>query len=304
MRELYDYIIAGGGIAGCVFAKIMSECGFRCLILEKEAAPFEKVCGGWVPHSAVQQLIRLGFDADSLLKNGAVLTKGAVISKNGREQTYAYAEGEYGIGTSRLALHRLLTDTAARAGCEIRFSEYVRAAKRDGGIYTINGFRAKAWVSAIGANVGLCRDRSGLYRGQSFGISELVEAKSKLRADMVHFFYPNDTTDYFWEIPVGDNLWNIGLWSASAEGLKRKFFQARAEYACAHFLRFSTVRAPKGGVCGSSDYRCRVSAEPVYGIGDFAGCNNPQNGAGIGAAIESAQELAFELKERGAAEIG
>ena len=45
---IYDYIIAGSGIAGSVCAYELSKLNKSCLILEKEPYRLEKICGGGV----------------------------------------------------------------------------------------------------------------------------------------------------------------------------------------------------------------------------------------------------------------
>lgn len=298
MEKLYDFIVAGGGIAGAVFSKIMSEHGYSCLLLEKADKPYEKVCGGWIPYKAVKKLKELGFDADELLKRGGVCTAGVVVSKNGLSQTYNYSENEYGIGTKRVELQKLLLKTAECSGCDVRYLEAVRKIEVKNDFYIANGFTGKRFVAAVGANSSLCGDKLNLYSEQTFGISEIIEAETALKGDMVYFYYTGDSKEYFWEIPIGQNIWNIGYWSDKATGLKEKFQYHRSINVPSHFFDAKIIRKPEGGVCGSCDYRQRLGDSSIYGIGDFAGCNDKETGEGIYFAIMSAVSLADELLKR------
>jgi geranylgeranyl reductase family protein len=70
MNELWDAIIVGAGPAGASAAYFLGEKGLRALVLEREALPREKPCGGAVPRSA---LSRFPFGFEPVIE-GAVTT--------------------------------------------------------------------------------------------------------------------------------------------------------------------------------------------------------------------------------------
>ena len=49
---MYDVIVIGGGVAGCVSAYVLGRAGVKVLILEKEKLPRYKTCGGGVVYRA------------------------------------------------------------------------------------------------------------------------------------------------------------------------------------------------------------------------------------------------------------
>ncbi|MGB9593842.1 MAG: FAD-dependent monooxygenase, partial [Anaerolineae bacterium] len=53
MTELWDAVIVGAGPAGASAAYFLGEMGLRALVLEREALPRDKPCGGAVPRSAL-----------------------------------------------------------------------------------------------------------------------------------------------------------------------------------------------------------------------------------------------------------
>lgn len=288
---MYDFIIAGGGIVGCVCGKRLSEMGYKCIILEKASKPFEKICGGWIPFKALYLLSTLGWNTDLLVTDGAVVTNGVIVTKNNKEHTYLYKKGEYGIGLKRELFHRFLVSGASNAGCKVRYSQNVKDVNFTNDIYTVGDYSAHRLIMAIGTGVtdGVCGNNQ--YEGQTFGISELICADTDLKEDTVYFWYPDSNgKGYFWAIPIQKGTWNIGWWDETAVNLKRSFFYYRNIYAMRYFSNIRTIRTPKGAPCGSSNH-IDFLPYPAYAAGDFAGCNDPNSGEGIYFAIRSAADL-------------
>ena len=100
---------------------------------------------------------------------------------------------------------------------------------------------------------------------------------------------------YFWAFPIGDYLWNVGIWSRNYDkGLKRLYNESLNEYFLSKVIGdWEYLRKPKAEFLGHYDQR----NDGLYmkdGIGDFAGCCNPVNGGGIHYAIKSAVEYAMD----------
>src|SRR5262249_19097308 len=55
MREV-ETILLGGGPAGSRCARELTRAGRRCLVLERQAMPRVKLCGGWVTPKALADL--------------------------------------------------------------------------------------------------------------------------------------------------------------------------------------------------------------------------------------------------------
>lgn len=291
----YDVLIVGGGIAGSVCGKLLAERGFRSAILEQKDGPFEKTCGGWMPYKSVRLLKSLGWQTDWLLANGAVMTRAVMIEQSGVNHRYPYPDEEYGLGLRRELLHRFLISGALEAGCDVHYSTPVTHVHYDGGKYRLSGHVGTRLIMAIGTGRTDDMVRTGLYLGQSFGISEWIRAQTRLHEDTVYFWYPEASSKgYFWAIPIERDVWNIGWWDTSAVGAAAAFQTAREACLRRFFREVRSVRKPRGAFCGN---RSHVDAlpYPVLGVGDFIGCNNPDSGEGIFYAIQSAAALCAEL---------
>lgn len=298
---IYDCVIIGGGPAGSVCAGILQRRGYRCLILEKRARIGEKVCGGFLPDRGRQLLLRLGIDLTDFAAGHGALISGYCESRNGKEHSYRYPDGRYGIGMFRRDFDSFLLDQAARQGADVRLDCPVKDYQYDGE-YTVAGYKAKALVWAVGARgiVGLkaydLAAAGPLLKKQSLGISEIIRAPETpgLAGDRVYFWYQADLPDYFWAIPIGPGIWNIGYWSQKQRpDMLRLFRDGRRRYIeprCAG--RMETLRPPTGALLGNWDLSACMPASADICCGDMAGTNNYATGEGLSFAIESAERCA------------
>lgn len=287
---VYDNIIAGAGVAGAVCGKLFSEQGKKCIVLEAKSSPFEKTCGGLISQNAVKLLKSLGFNADLLIDKGAIKIKGVITEKDGILERHSYVNNNYGIGTPRILLQKFLINTAESVGCEFRYSERVCEIRKENDYYNVNDFLGKNFISAVGAKP-FCNIPKNWWERQTFGISEIIKANSNIEKDYVYFFYPNkDSLDYFWFIPISENIWNVGYWTSSLSHLKQSFLYYRNIYVLNWFNNITVIRHPKGAICGSRSNSDTIDKNS-YSIGDFAGTCSPDSGAGIFSAIKSAKDL-------------
>ena len=124
-----DALIVGGGPAGAAAAALLARAGRHVVLLEREAAARDKVCGEFLSVEAVRYLTALGLDLHRL---GAVPVERVRLSgRNGRmaEARLPFAA----MSLTRRALDAALLDLAAKAGAEIRRGVRVEAlAPRDG----------------------------------------------------------------------------------------------------------------------------------------------------------------------------
>ena len=101
-----------------------------------------------------------------------------------------------------------------------------------------------------------------------------------------HGSYDKNHNHYFWIFPIGQKLWNVGLWYRHPESDMMKSFRACwGKYINKFFSNYTIISTPRGEFCGNIDLNTQ---ESVYAIGDYAGCNNEKNGGGIYRAIKSA----------------
>ena len=112
-------LIAGGGVAGAAAACLL---GPDALLIEREAAGHDKICGEFISAEAVGYLARLGLDPAAL---GAAPITHVRLVHGGR---MAAAPLPFrGYGWSRRALDGALLDAAARRGARVLRGHAVRA---------------------------------------------------------------------------------------------------------------------------------------------------------------------------------
>lgn len=116
-------VIVGGGPAGAAAAIALARAGHRPLLLEREAAVAEKVCGEFLAEDAAAALARLGLDPAAL---GAVPIRRALFGAGGRQAAMRLPFDAWGL--PRATLDAALLDLAREAGAEIRFGATVTAA--------------------------------------------------------------------------------------------------------------------------------------------------------------------------------
>jgi len=125
-----EVLIAGGGPAGAAAAIVLARAGCRVVLVEREAAPREKVCGEFLGADAHAFLMTLGIDAEAL---GAVpITEAHIARGRGRAAAVALKLPFTAWGLPRAILDGALLDAAAEAGATLMRGQAVRAASRDG----------------------------------------------------------------------------------------------------------------------------------------------------------------------------
>lgn len=283
---LYDYVIAGSGIAGNVCAFLLSKKGYKCLILEKEKERKEKICGGGVSAKALEMLHSIGMDMSELFKENFSYISGDCFRN---ENLRVCAEHDYqkkAIGINRSIFDDFLMTQAIKAGASIKWGEKVKEVIKYNNLFNVNGNMSKHFVSAIGAR-GF--DIKRMPKGQSIGISCLIRGEAPILDNRFNFWYYNDKKDsYFWAFPIGYDLWNTGSWHRHRNKYIHKQFENSIEFILKPYFPngFEIVRKPKGEFLGNVNQSVNLSYGD--GIGDFAGTNNIVNGGGIHHAIASA----------------
>jgi len=109
-----EAIVLGGGVAGAAAALTLARHGRRVLLVEREAAPREKVCGEFLGADAIALLARLGLDAAGL---GAVPLRRARIAHRRRVAEIPLPFAAWGL--PRRVLDEALLGAAATAGAVV-----------------------------------------------------------------------------------------------------------------------------------------------------------------------------------------
>ena len=285
INMIYDYIIIGSGVAGNVCAFILQKKGFSCLILEKENTRKEKICGGGVPYKALCVLDDIGMDIQKLFASDVAVIVGD-SSSNGENNILNYYDVDsYSLGCRRRVFDDFLLNQAIRFGARIVWGQNVRNVCFENNVYDVNGFTSKKVIGAFGAR----GKENKYYYGQSIGISAQIYGESVLRNDIFHYYYYNKTdAKYFWIFPIGNNLWNVGIWFRKPmPEMMREYNECWNKYVESTFAEYKYIQKPKGEFCGNINL-IKKEALVIDGIGDYAGMNNIKNGGGIYKAIKSA----------------
>jgi len=281
--QKYDYIIGGSGIAGNTCAYILQKKGHSGIILERESSRVEKICGGGIPMKALSLLDDIGMDLTPLYDADVSIIKGDCTFWGEKETLNLYDDNKFSIGCRRKIFDDFLLKQAQYAGAKIKWGCPVGEIETRYPYFIIHDYCSRNIILAVGAR-GLDRRYTP---GQSIGISAQILGTSDLSNSIFYFFYyDKNHNHYFWIFPIGQKLWNVGLWYRHPESDMMKSFRACwGKYINKFFSNYTIISTPRGEFCGNIDLNTQ---ESVYAIGDYAGCNNEKNGGGIYRAIKSA----------------
>lgn len=302
---IYDYAVIGAGPAGSFMTYLLQKNGYKTILLERRIAIDEKTCGGFLPNQGKIMLENAGIGMQELYQQDCAIICRTVQVHAGSEKQYRCSDGYYGLGIRRQLLDSFLLQQAMNSGAEIRMNCTVRSILRSGQIIEIEGVQARNIIWAIGARgVTHLTDykhdvniRKALEK-QTIGISEIIRGESispQLLPDTIRFWHDDDMNGYFWVIPIGKNLWNIGYWTNQKNNMIMKCFNLKkAQYVFPFLTEMETVRSPQGAFCGNSNIGAFLSG---YACGDVAGSNRWKTGEGITPALISCASLMENIKE-------
>jgi flavin-dependent dehydrogenase len=112
IKEQYDVVIIGGGLAGLSCAILLSKAGHSVVVFEKEKYPFHKVCGEYVSLESWGFLQQLGLPLHQM--NLPVIDTLFLTAPNGKSFTAKLPLGGFGI--SRYILDNELKKLAEENG--------------------------------------------------------------------------------------------------------------------------------------------------------------------------------------------
>ena len=292
-NNYYDYIIAGSGIAGNVCAYLLASKKNNCLILERHSHRGEKICGGGFSYKALRLLEKANIDVNNLrtLEHKDIIGHVCFANKNIFEKKYTL--GKISMGIQRKLADDFLLNQAIQHGAIIFYDTPVKTVRHEKNLFIVNEkFSTKNFIVATGA-YGL---KPYVPVGQSFGMSMLIQGQSRLDDDKFYYwYYGEDDSKYCWKFPIGNDLWNIGIWQRNLNSDIKADFQSWLEKIESEYFHsgFDCLTKLRGSYLGNVDQRDNRNFS--CGIGDFAGHNNIRNGGGIIGAVKSAIEVAKNL---------
>jgi geranylgeranyl reductase family protein len=292
----YDVIVAGAGPAGSTTARECAARGLSVLLLEKDAFPRDKPCGGGVTIRAARLL---PFDLSPVVERTvhgmrfSVRQAGAFTRAAGHPLTYM---------TQRSRLDAYLAQQAVAAGAVLRERAPVRAVDRVGHDVLVRAgtasFRGRALIAADGANGPTAR-LAGVPMRFRQGVA--LEGNVTPAGDL-----PEDWQDvlgldlgdvpggYGWLFPKGDHV-NIGVATmrSSARTLRPRLSRLTRSYG----YDPSGLWGVRGFYLPVRTPWTPVTHGSILLVGDAAGLLDPLTGEGIYAAIWSGQVAARHLLE-------
>lgn len=154
--QLYDVIIAGGGLNGLVSSYLLSRKGYSVLLIEKKAYPFHRVCGEYVSNEVIPFLEKKDIFPAHLAP--ATINRFRLTSISGNEVAYDLDLGGFGI--SRHAFDYFLYKKARNAGVEFLLNTNVENIEFTNDHFRVSAnpekyFRAKIVIGSFGKRSGL-----------------------------------------------------------------------------------------------------------------------------------------------------
>ncbi len=288
MAAEFDAVVVGSGPAGSTAAYRLASAGARVLLLEREALPRHKVCGGGL---SAKTLREAPFSLASVIEREI---RGVVIAFAG-SQPIAHAFAGIGAMAQRSALDSFMTAQAVAAGATLWERETFERFEADGGrVRVMTGSGAVTARVLVGADGVYSRVRSQLFPGAKPLMAPAIEALLwpapgvlDMVGDTCLFDLGVIPAGYGWVFPKRDHL-NVGLYRfAKRPGnrdMKKLLDAFVARYRILRRHERIEVKALLIPVRPASP---RLVAGNVMLVGDAAGLSDALFGEGIYYAIRS-----------------
>lgn len=285
MTTPYDVIIVGVGPAGATAAYFLGRAGKRVLLLDKEALPRYKACGGGVSASLLKEVFPFSFDS--------------VVETTVHSVSYVFQNRTVTVPLKDNTVLTVMRDKfdyliATQAQVEIRQETAVRKiSESETGITvetnTGETFVAQYLIGADGAN-SVVAHQAGLRRGKRMAAAIEVElpvtpAMRQRFGNKMFFIFDDVLFGYGWIFPKKDYL-SIGAGAFEPRpGDVQNFLQRIAKK---YDLNLDNA-ATKGHPVPIFTRHEKLSTDRILLIGDAAGLVDPFIGDGIRLAIKSGQ---------------
>lgn len=285
-----ECVIVGGGPAGSACAWALQRSGVDTVILDKNAFPRDKICGGWITPQVLQELeIGSDYASNRVFQPIQGFRTGCI---DGRVSETHYGEPvSYGI--RRREFDEYLV---RRSGARLVEQQPLRSLERADDAWIVNGeIRTRAIVGAGGHFCPVARHLNPELKGEiivaaqeaEFEMSPAQRDACAVRGDVPELYFCRDLRGYGWCFRKGDFL-NIGLGRLDSHRLGEHVAEFIAFLRRMERIGFDLPRKPLGHaylLYGKTQRN--FVADGVVLIGDAAGLAYTQSGEGIRPAVES-----------------
>ncbi|MEP7730166.1 NAD(P)/FAD-dependent oxidoreductase [Marinomonas primoryensis] len=228
-RRCYDVVVIGAGPSGAVASSILSEKGYRVLVLEKQHFPRFSIGESLLPQC--MEILESAGMLQAVVEAGFQYKNGAAFATNNQYSSFDFREKfSNGWGTTyqvqRAQFDKVLADCAAEKGVEIRYGHDVVAYKDRGNqvqldvISEDNTYQveAKFILDASGFGrvlpklLGLEKEstlspRVSLFTHIEDGINHSEYDRDKILISVC----PENNQIWYWLIPFSDGRASVGL---------------------------------------------------------------------------------------------
>ncbi|WP_458093549.1 NAD(P)/FAD-dependent oxidoreductase [Roseomonas sp. WA12] len=289
-----DTLVIGGGPAGAAAAILLARGGVRVVLVEREAAAREKVCGEFLGPDADALLHGLGLSLRGL---GAVPVTGARLASGAREAGWALPFAAWSL--PRAVLDKALLEAAAEAGARVLRGRAVAGALPEDGAWCARlsdgtVLHAAALVLATGKHE--LRGHARATRGGALGLKLPLQLAASLD-EVVLLPFAGGYAGLQPRAGGGANLC-AALDSAGTEARDPAALLARISAGSARaaaLLQGAVALAPRPmAIAGVPyGYRYRGAGEPgLYRVGDQFAVVPSLAGEGVAMALAGGTDAA------------
>jgi len=280
-----EVIIVGGGPAGSSCAWELGRLGVKCLVLDREAFPREKLCGGWLTPETVEDL---EINPESYPHSFLTFDRMRVH----------FPGLSFSLKTTQHSIRRYEFDAwlLDRSGARVE-THAVKSIESDTDGFTIDGkYRCRYLVGAGGTRCPVYRN---LFREHHPRKDELQVVAQELEFEYhwkdprCHlWFFQKGLPGYAWYVPKANGYLNIGVGGMATRLKSRKdHIKRHWDRLCIDLEKAGLVDMPVADPGGYSYY---VSSSKEIGrvgnafvTGDAAGLATRDLCEGIGPAVRS-----------------
>jgi len=308
MPKRYDVIVVGAGPAGTMVAAHTAKAGLKTLLIDKEPRNNvgNKVCGNAV---SLQHLKNLGLSPPQRAVYGTI--DSIEIFSPDLKTKFAFSSEGAGVELNRLEFGQYLLNIAINNNAEfIDNTAVISPIVERNSVVGVNGvnlkdmskieFRGKVVVDASGA-AAVLRKKLHEYVDDVLDDDETMVAYREIRRveknkDRTFKIYVNQEFSpggYFWYVPMGENLVNVGI------GVARNTIDPRVGYS-KFFKLFPELDKSELVHAGSGIVPVRRPMAPavwngILFVGDSGYTVDPITGGGIGSSLEAGKIAAESI---------